>query len=132
MGRQFGVNDSQTEQLLGKLMPALGGGLQRNAGSANGLGALQKALAGGSHQRYLDDASALSDKAATVEGNAILGHLFGSKQVSRQVAGQAAAETGLDASIIKKLLPVVAAAAMGALSKQTSAGSKLSNRRAGT
>jgi hypothetical protein len=103
----------------------LGGGIKRNVGSEGGLEALQKALANGNHQRYVDDAAALQDASATTEGNAILGHLLGIKDVSRQVATQAAANTGIDAGIIKKILPMVAAAAMGALSKQTSGGSML-------
>ena len=53
------------------------------------------------------------------DGNAILGHLFGSKDVSRAVAGHAAQKTGIGADVLKKLLPLVATMAMGSLSKQT-------------
>jgi hypothetical protein len=41
---------------------------------------------------------------------------------SRRVAGNASAQTGLGADILKKMLPVVAAMAMGALSKQQRTG----------
>lgn len=125
VGQQLGVDDSKVEGLLGKLLPALTGGIQRNAGAASGIESLQNALAKGNHQRYIDDPSALADQNTVDDGNKILGHLFGSKDVSRQVASQAAEETGLDLGMIKKFLPIVAAAAMGALSKQTSGGSKL-------
>ena len=43
-------------------------------------------------------------------GNEILGHIFGSKEVSRDVAGQASQQTGIDTSVLKKLLPIVAGA----------------------
>jgi hypothetical protein len=41
-----------------------------------------------------------------------------SKDVRRQVATQASAQTGLGADLLKQMLPVVAAMTMGALSKQ--------------
>jgi hypothetical protein len=56
------------------------------------------------------------------DGNNILGHLLGSKDASRNVAAQAADVTGIDASIIKKALPMIAGLAMGALSKNSNAG----------
>jgi hypothetical protein len=45
--------------------------------------------------------------------------VLGSKDASRQVASQASAQTGLGADLLKQMLPVVAAMAMGALSKHT-------------
>ena len=77
------------------------------------------ALAAGTHQRYLDDPSTITDAATVQDGNGILGHILGSKDVSRQVAVQASARTGIGTDVLKKMLPLVAALAMGALSKQT-------------
>jgi Carboxypeptidase regulatory-like domain/Bacterial protein of unknown function (DUF937) len=51
----------------------------------------------------------------------ILGHIFGSKDVSRQVASRASAQTGISESVLKGMLPVVAAMAMGAMSKRMAA-----------
>lgn len=42
------------------------------------------------------------------------------KDVSRNVAGHGAAQTGLDAGILKQMLPMKAAIAMGILGKQVS------------
>jgi hypothetical protein len=128
-GRQLGLQEGDAEVLLRKLVPALTGGLKRNVASTGGLESLTRALAGGGHQRYLDDPSALQN--AVPDGNAILGHLFGSKEVSRSVAGKVSADTGVDTAMIKKFLPVVAAAVMGALSKQTSAGANLQSASSG-
>lgn len=61
----------------------------------------------------------MAEPQTIADGNNILGHLFGSKDVSRAVAGQAATKTGLGADVLKKLLPLVATMAMGSLSKQT-------------
>ena len=43
-------------------------------------------------------------------GNEILGHIFGSKDKSRNVAAQASEQSGVDPSILKQLLPIVAGA----------------------
>ncbi len=59
------------------------------------------------------------------DGNKILGHIFGSKDVSRNVAAAASRDTGIDASLIKKALPLLATLAMGAMSKKTSGGRDL-------
>ena len=67
----------------------------------------------------MDNPAALGDAGTVADGNGILGHLLGSKDVSRQVARQAATQTGLGEDILKRLLPVVATMVMGSLSKQT-------------
>ncbi|MBK7469630.1 MAG: hypothetical protein IPI73_02305 [Betaproteobacteria bacterium] len=41
-------------------------------------------------------------------GNDVLGQIFGSKDVSRAVAQNAAAQSGLDSSLLKKMLPMLA------------------------
>ena len=43
-------------------------------------------------------------------GNQILGQIFGSKDTSRDVAAQASQQSGVDTSVLKKLLPIVAGA----------------------
>jgi hypothetical protein len=76
---------------------------------------------GGQHQRYVDDLNALDHPDTTADGNGILGHIFGSKDMSRQVATRAAAQTGISEGVLKSMLPVVAAMAMGAMSKRMTA-----------
>jgi hypothetical protein len=76
--------------LGGLLGAAVGGGGLMSAGSGTG-GILGSLLGGGA-------------------GNQILGHIFGSKEKSREVAGQASEQSGVDPSILKKLLPIVAGA----------------------
>jgi hypothetical protein len=119
LASQFGLREDQAASAVQSLLPALAGGLQRNI-NQGGLEGLLGALAKGQHQRYLDDPSSLRLDSTREEGNGILGHILGSKDVSRQVAAQASARTGVSESILKKMLPVVAAMAMGAMSKQTS------------
>jgi len=116
---QFGLDESQTQGAVKALLPAISGGLKRNTSQAGGLEALMGALQGGSHDRYLDEPARLGQPESLQDGNNILGHLLGSKDMSRQVASHAAQKTGLDGGLLKKMLPVVAAMAMGSLSKQS-------------
>ena len=118
-----GIPGSKAQDLIGALSPALVRSLQKQAQSRGGLEALQDALTTGSHARYVEQPELLASAATRDDGNKILGHLFGSKDVSRNVAAQAAQQTGIDASLIKKALPLVAGLAMGALSKKSAAGS---------
>ncbi len=115
---KFGLNENQATSALSNLLPALGQGLARNAASEGGLESLLGALSGGRHQRYLEDPSILNQEETINDGNGILGHIFGSKDVSRQVAQQTSEKTGIGVDILKKMLPIVATLAMGALSRQ--------------
>ncbi|MBN1568173.1 MAG: DUF937 domain-containing protein [Acidobacteria bacterium] len=118
LGNNFGLDENQTESVLSNLLPALGQGLARNASSQGGLESILGALTEGRHQRYLEDPSILSQQDSINDGNGILGHILGSKDVSRQVAQRASERTGIGADILKKMLPIVATLAMGALSRQ--------------
>lgn len=125
LSQNFGLDANKTSSAISCLLPALGQGLARNAQKPGGLESLISALASGGHQRYIDNLESLGGESTIQDGNGILGHILGSKDVSRQVAGNAAAKTGVGADILKKMLPVVAAMAMGALSKQQISGSSL-------
>jgi len=113
----FQLDEGQARSAMGALMPALTRGISREAHSPEGLNDLVGALGRGNHRQYIDNPEVLGQEAAVVEGNGILGHLFGSKEVSRQVASRAAEDSGIDSSILKQMLPVLASAAMGAMSK---------------
>ncbi len=114
---QFGLNQGQASSAIEMLLPALMGGVKNNVSQQGGMESLLGALMNGNHSRYLDNPELLGRADTVQDGNGILGHLLGSKDVSRQVASQAAAQTGIGADIIKKMLPVVATMAMGALAK---------------
>jgi hypothetical protein len=79
------------------------------------------ALLGGRHQQYVESAETLDRPSTMADGNAILGHLLGSKDVSRQVASRASGQTGLGTDLLKRRLPEVAAMAVGALTTHADA-----------
>ena len=120
LGDQFGLAPEQTRSAVAALMPALASGIQQNASSESGLGSLLSALASGSHQQYLDSPGSLAQPEATQDGNGILGHILGSKDVSRQVAQRASQQTGISAGTLQQMLPLLAALTMGGLSSQSS------------
>jgi hypothetical protein len=102
-------------------VPALSAGLRQNLQTPDGLSGLVGALAGGGHQRYLDDPGVLGDAETVADGNAILGHILGSKDVSRRVAADAGAQTGLSPDVLKRMLPLVATLVTAAMSRQSAA-----------
>jgi hypothetical protein len=119
VGSQVGLAPDQATAALSALMPALAGGFQRNIQSQGGLESLMAALSSGNHARYIDDPTSLAGPSAVTDGNGILGHLLGSKDASREVASRAAAQTGLSADVLKRMLPLAATLMMGAFSKQS-------------
>lgn len=122
LGQQFGLNESQVSSAVSALVPALAAGFQRNMATPQGLESLVSALGGGQHQRYVEDPNVLGLPATRADGNSILGHVFGSKDASREVASRAAAQTGISEGVLKSMLPVVAAMMMGTMSRQSQAG----------
>lgn len=95
LGARFGLSPEQTQSAMGSLMPAILGGVHKQvqAGSADAV----------------SDAGANMADPDTGAGNNVLGQIFGSKDVSRQVADHAAEQTGLSGTVMRAMLPMVAA-----------------------
>ena len=91
---------------MAALMPAFSTGLKRNASNPMDMSNFLSALAGGNHAQYFENMQKAFSPAGIEEGNGILGHIFGSKDVSRAVAAQAAAATGLSYSTLSRARPV--------------------------
>jgi len=117
MARELGVSESQAATGAAALLPAILGGFKKQttgAEGAEGLGGLLGRLGGGS---LLDDV--VSPQPTNIaKGNEVLGQIFGDKEVSRTVAQDAATKTGLDPSLLKKMLPMIAMVAAGYMAKQ--------------
>ena len=124
LSKNFGLDDSQTRSAVKELIPALSRGLGKNTAGEPGMDDLLEALRNGKHERYLDEPSSLGAEATKQDGNDILGHIFGTKEVSREVARRASTKTGISDSLLKKMLPVLATVAMGAISKSVLGGGR--------
>jgi hypothetical protein len=122
MARELGISESQAASGAAALAPAILGGFKKQAqaqpAGLEGLGGLLSQLGGGG---LLDDV--LAPKPTDVNrGNEVLGQIFGSKEVSRTVAQNASAQSGLDTSVLKKMLPMLAMLVAGYMAKQRGAG----------
>ncbi|CAH2402889.1 DUF937 domain-containing protein [Mesorhizobium escarrei] len=119
LAQQFGLSQQQAQSAVEALLPAFSQGLKRSTSDPYGLGAFMTAMASGQHAKYFEDAGRAFSPQGVDEGNGILGHLFGSKDLSRAVASQAAQASGVSQQILQQMLPVVASMMMGGLFKQT-------------
>jgi len=119
LAQQYGLSMQQTQAAVAALLPAFSQGLQRSTADPYGLGAFMTAMASGQHAKYFEDATRAFSPQGLNEGNGILGHLFGSKELSRAVASQAAQATGVSQQILQQMLPAIASMVMGGLFKQT-------------
>lgn len=118
IARELGVSEQQASTGVAALLPAILGGFKKQVAAQpnglDGLGGLLGSLGGGG---LLDDV--LSTHPTNVNrGNDVLGQIFGSKDVSRAVAQNASAHSGLDPSVLKKMLPIVAMMVAGYMAKQ--------------
>jgi hypothetical protein len=122
MAQQFGIDEDQAQSAIGAVLPMLAGAMRQNVQNSGGIESLLGALQSGNHERYLENPSALFSQQAVDDGNGILGHLLGSKEVSRQLASHASAESGVSSAVIKQMLPLIAGLLMGGMSRQANSG----------
>jgi hypothetical protein len=117
ISRELGISEADAARGAAALGPAILGGFKKQAlaqpSGLEGLGGLLGQLGGGS---LLDDV--LSPQPTHLEkGNDVLGQIFGSKDVSRTVAARASSQTGLDAGILKRMLPMIAMMVAGYMAR---------------
>jgi hypothetical protein len=122
MARELGVSDAQAASGADALLPAILGGFKKQTQSQptglEGLSGLLGQLGGGG---LLDDVLAPQPTDVS-RGNDVLGQIFGSQDVSRAVAQNAAAQSGLAPALLKKMLPMLAMLVAGYMAKQRDAG----------
>jgi hypothetical protein len=122
IAQQLGVNEQMAEIGAAALLPSILGGFKKTTqaqpSGIEGLGGLLGQLGGGG----LFDSVVSAEPTPIEQGNDILGQIFGSKDVSRSVAGHAATQTGIDPSLLKKMLPILAMLVAGYMAKQSGAG----------
>jgi hypothetical protein len=122
MARDLGVSESQAAAGAQALLPAILGGFKKQAqaqpSGLEGLGGLLSQLGGGG---LLDNVLA-PERTEVTRGDDVLGQIFGSRDVSRTVAPDAAGRSGLDPSLLKRMLPILAMMVAGYMAKQQGGG----------
>jgi hypothetical protein len=117
MAKQFGLAPEQAQSAVESLLPAFSMGLQKQTESVDGFQNIMQMFGGGQFAGFHDaDGDGIPDNAAS-RGNDVLGALFGSKDMSRAVAAQASAMSGVSDTILKQMMPVIASMLMGGLFK---------------
>lgn len=132
VSRELGVDPTTAQAGAAALLPSILSGFQnpvaapeaQAAGAFPGLGGLGGLLGtiGGLGGGGLLDNVTSTEPTEIDKGNQILGQLFGSKDGSRAVAASAAAQSGVEPSLLKKMLPILAMVAAGYVMKQASQG----------
>ena len=122
IARELNIGEADAEKAAAALAPAVLGGFRRQAEtSPQGVEGLSSLLSQFGGSGMLD--SLLSPGPTdTAPGNNVLGQIFGSKDVSRAVAQNAAAQTGQDPSVLKKMLPMLAMLVAGYMAKNRGGG----------
>jgi hypothetical protein len=116
---QIDATPDATLTAISGAVPALLGGLSRNAASPDGLGSLMNALSGDHDGSLLDDlggflGGALSGQ-RSADGGGILGHVLGGQR--GQVESGLSRASGLSGQQIGRLLMILAPIVMAALSR---------------
>jgi hypothetical protein len=118
MAGELGVSEAQAQAGANALLPAILGGFKKHAqGQPEGLDGLLSMVGGLGGGGMLDEV--LAPRATDVtQGNNVLGQIFGSHDVTHAVAQNAAAQSGLDPAVLKKMLPMLAMLVGGYMAKQ--------------
>ena len=118
VARDLGLTEDQAAAGAEALLPAILGGMKKQAqaqpAGLGGLGGLLGQLGGGG----LLDQVLSPQPTDPSPGNEVLGQIFGSKDVSRAVADNAASQSGLDSGVLRKMLPLLAMLVTGFMAKQ--------------
>ena len=118
MARELGVSEAEAQTGAEALLPAILGGFKKQAqarpAGLDGVVSSLGRLGGGG---LMDDV--LAPRPTDVsKGNAVLGEIFGAKDVSRTVAQNAATQSGLDPGLLKRMLPILTMLVAGYMAKQ--------------
>ena len=133
LSRELGVDPAIAEAGATALLPSILSGFQNSVTAADaepaasafpslgGLGGLLGTIANLGGGSLLDNVTS-SEPTEVDKGNQILGQIFGSKDGSRAVASSASAQSGVEPSLLKKMLPILAMVAAGYVMKQAGQG----------
>ena len=113
----FDIEPAQADTVMDHVLPELAWGLERNTFSRGGLADLLGALSTGGHEDYLAAPDVFTNPDVRDDGNAILGHVLGSRNASRRVASEAASAAGLGDDVVKRMLPHLASVLMGSIAR---------------
>jgi hypothetical protein len=116
LAQQFNLSGDQTQKTMAAFMPAFAMGLQ-HATASNDPARLFQSMMSGAYQNFWQAAGNPFTPQAQQEGRRLLDQLFGSDEVSRRVAHQAADYAGTSTETMQQLLPLLAGIMAGGMSQ---------------
>lgn len=114
--RQFHLSGDQTQKAMAAFLPAFAMGLQ-HAAMTNDPARFVQSMMGGGYQNFWQAAARSFSPQAQQQGRTLLDQIFGSDQVSRRVAHQAADYAGVSADTMQQMLPLMAGILAGSMSQ---------------
>ena len=133
ISRELGVDPGTAQAGASALLPSILSGFQNPVATTGsdaapaafpalgGLGGLLGTIGGLGGGSLLDNVTS-NEPTEVDKGNQILGQIFGSKDGSRAVAASASAQSGVEPSLLKKMLPILAMVVAGYVMKRASGG----------
>jgi len=119
VARLYGVSSQQALKVAEQMMPALAEGFRRACQSPEAMGNLMALMTSGPYGTLYNQPVATNRMKEA--GSEALNAVFGSSEVSRAVATQVAASTGLNIALVKQMMPTYATLFIGGLAKSLAA-----------
>ena len=133
ISRELGIDTATAQAGATALLPSILSGFKNPVTEAEagqepsafqglgGLGGLLGTIGGLGGGGLLDNVTS-AEPTQVDKGNQILDQIFGSKDGSRAVAASASAQSGVEPSLLKKMLPILAMVAAGYVMKRAGGG----------
>lgn len=118
MARQFGLSLAEAQRAVETLLPAFSLGFRRNAMNPGAFGPFLDTLSSGRYAPFFDGATLTPG--ASPPGAELMGQIFGSPEVSRQIAQQASLMSGVGAQVLQQMMPTMGAVLMGGMTRYAS------------
>ena len=131
LAQQFNLSGDQTQKMMAAFMPAFAMGLQ-HATTSSDPARLFQSMMSSAYQNFWQASGNPFTPQAQREGRRLLDQLFGSDEVSRRVAHQAADYAGISTETMQQLLPLLAGIMAGGMSQWMKAQAQVIQSFAGT
>lgn len=119
IAKLYGVSTQQALKVAETVMPAFTEGFRRASQSPDSMGSLMALMTSGPYGALYNQPAATPGMKEA--GTDALNAVFGSSEVSRAVATQVAASTGLGVVLVKQMMPTYATLFLGGLAKSLAA-----------
>ncbi len=118
LSEQFALNQKQAMNVLAAVAPAFSEALRRQTATPADTTDFMATLSSGRHAPYGFDVTKAFEPNAIHQAQNILDQLFRSAGLMRAITDQVANETGVPREDVQRMLPVIASAVMGGITRQ--------------